>query len=248
MDSVTAARSMRGSIGMLAMTWLITGSTTEKAAARGLAGDGLEGYALGRLGVLGDCPVDDVLAAAYFWEPDMMRRLVAAGRTIMTPAEGAAIYCDICQEWGREHLAGMAGVERLGELLETVVNAADPGGAATFAGWRDMPLPTDAGPARTFQLAQVMRELRFGRHIVAVTASVMTPLESVLAGPSGEWNAKLFGWPQPYPDVSHLAEPREAVEAATDQLHAPDLEILTDTERVELRALAKAARTHASEK
>ena len=79
MDSVTAARSMRGSIGMLAMTWLITDSTTEKAAARGLAGEGLEAYALGRLGVLGDCPVDEVVAAAYFWEPDVMRRMVTAG-------------------------------------------------------------------------------------------------------------------------------------------------------------------------
>jgi len=239
---------MRGSIGMLAMKWLITGSTAEKAAARGLAGDGLEGYALGRLGVLGACPVDDVLAAAYFWEPDTMRRLVTAGRTIMTPAEGAAIYCAICQEWGAEQLAGMADVERLGELLETVVSSAAPVGAATFAGWRDMPLPAEAGPARTFQLAQVMRELRFGRHIVAVQASVMTPLESVLSGPSGEWNAKLFGWSQPWPDVSHLAEQREAVEAATDQLHAVDLEVLTDTERAELRLLAKAARSHASEK
>jgi hypothetical protein len=76
----------------------------------------------------------------------------------------------------------------------------------------------------------------------------MTPLESVLSGPSGEWNAKLFGWPQPYPDVAHLAEQREAVEAATDQLHAVDLDVLTDDERAELRLLAKAARSHASEK
>ncbi len=248
MDSVTAARSMRGSIGMLAMEWLITDSTTEKAAARGLAGEGLEAYALGRLGVLGDCPVDDVVAAAYFWEPDTMSRVVTAGRAIMTPAEGATIYAGICREWGVDRLTGMTGVERLGELLEVVVTNASPDGAAVFAGWRDMPLPAEAGPGRTFQLAQVMRELRFGRHTVAVQASTMTPLESVLTGPAAEWNAELFGWPRPFPDVSHLAEQREAVEAATDQLHAADLELLTDDERAELRVLAKAARVHASEK
>ena len=110
-----------------------------------------------------------------------------------------------------------------------------------------MGLPPEPGPARTFQLAQVMRELRFGRHTVAVRSTGMAPLESILSGPAGEWNAELFGWPRPYPDVSHLADQREAVEAATDQLHAADLDILTDDERGELRALAKAARAHASE-
>ena len=247
MDSVTAARSMRGSIGILAMEWLIHQSTTEKAAARGLVSEGLEAYALGRLGVLGDCPVDDVVAAAYFWEPDTMRHMVTAGRAIMTPAQGAAIYRGICQEWGAEHLAGMADVERLGDLLEAVVNSATPLDAPVFAGWRAMGLPPEPGPARTFQLAQVMRELRFGRHTVAVRSAGMAPLESILSGPAGEWNAELFGWPRPYPDVSHLADQREAVEAATDQLHAADLDILTDDERGELRALAKAARAHASE-
>lgn len=246
MDSVTVARSMRGSIGMLAMDWLISGATTEKAGARGLTVEGLGAYGLGRLGVLGDCPVDDVVAAAYFWEPERMREMVVAGRAVMTPTEGAAIYCDICQQWGAEHLAGMDGVERLGEILEKVVDSASPAGAAVFAGWRAMARPDQPGAALTFQLAQVMRELRFGRHIEAVQAAGMSPLDAILCGPAGEWNAEMFGWPRPYADVSHLADSRASIEAATDQLHAADLEILTDDERSELRDLAKAARAHVS--
>jgi len=96
------------------------------------------------------------------------------------------------------------------------------------------------------QLAQVMRELRFGRHCVAVQASGMGPLEAILSGPAGEWNADFFGWAKPYPDVSDLADARNEIEAATDRLHAPDLEVLTADERQELRDLAKAARAHAS--
>jgi len=113
-----------------------------------------------------------------------------------------------------------------------------------FVGWRDMPLPDESGPARTFQLAQVMRELRFSRHCVAIQAAGLTPLEAILSGPAGDWNAKMFGWPEPYADAGHLADAREEAEAVTDRLHAADLDVLTDDERAELRTLAKAARSH----
>jgi len=245
METTAIARSMRGSIGMLAMEWLMADSTREKAAARGMPMENNGAYAIGRLGVLGDCPVGNVVAAAYFWEPGLMTTMVETGRAAMSPSEGAAIYAEICQQWGQDKLAGFEGSARLGELCEKVVDAAAPHGAPTFVGWRDQPLP-EAGPARTFQLCQTMRELRFGRHAVAVQAAGMGPLEAILSGPAGEWNAEFFGWPKPYPDVGDLAEQREAIEAATDALHAPDFEVLTPDERAELRVLAKAARGHAS--
>lgn len=248
MDSVTAARSLRGSIGMLAMAWLMDESTIKKAAERGMPTENNGAYAIGRLGVLGDCPVDDVVAAAYFWEPELMRSMVAAGRAGMSPTEGAAIYAGICQEYGAELLDDFPHNERLGQVMGKVVAAADPAGAPTFAGWRAQALPEAAGPARTFQLAQTMRELRFGRHATAVEAAGMGPLEAILSGPAGEWNAEFFGWQKPYPDVSDLAEARDTIEAATDQLHAKDLDVLTDEERADLRELAKAARAHQKEK
>ena len=71
MDTVTIARSMRGSIGMLAMEWLMAPSTQAAAVAHGMP-EGLPSYAVGRLGVLGVCPVDNVVGAAFFWEPDLM--------------------------------------------------------------------------------------------------------------------------------------------------------------------------------
>ncbi len=245
MDSLTVARSLRGSIGMLAMEWLMSPDTLEKAEARGMPA-GQAAYAVGRLGVLGDCPVDNVVAAAYFWEPDRMRSMVQEGRASISPSEGAAIYAGICAEYGAAKLDGLVGVERLGELLERVVETASPLGAPTFVGWRDQPLPAEPGPARTFQLAQTMRELRFGRHAVAIQASGLGPLEAILSGPAGDWNAKFFGWPEPYPDVRHLTQAREEAEAVTDRLHAADLEVLSDAERAELRELAKAARSFGS--
>ena len=76
-------------------------STQEKATERGMP-EGMPAYAVGRLGVLGDCPVDNVVAAAYFWEPSVMRRMVTDGRAAMSPEEGGRIYARICQEWGED--------------------------------------------------------------------------------------------------------------------------------------------------
>ena len=75
MDSITVARSMRGSLGMLAMAWLMAPSTRKKAAEAGM-GEGQGAYAVGRLGVLGNCPVDNVVAAAFFWDPAHMLSLI----------------------------------------------------------------------------------------------------------------------------------------------------------------------------
>ena len=243
MDAITLARSFRGSIGMLAMDWLLAPSTIAAGAERGMP-DGLASYAVGRWGALGDCPVDNVVGAAFFWDPATVRDLVAEGRRVIEPIEGARIWSDICAAWGDEHLAGFDGAERLGELLQRVVDHAAPVNAPLFVGWRDL-VDAPAGPGRTFQLAQAMRELRFSRHCVAVQAAGITPLEAILAGPAA-FSAKMFGHPEPYPDVGHLAGVREEIEADTDRLHGRDLELLSDPERAELRVLAKAARTHAA--
>lgn len=244
METTAVARSMRGSIGMLAMAWLMADTTTQKAAERGMPQTNAA-YAVGRLGVLGDCPVDNVVGAAYFWEPNLMRSMVTEGRAVIAPAEGGRIYAQICQEWGEDNLGDFEGIGRLGELCEKVVDSAAPQGAPLFVGWRDQERP-EAGAGRSFQMCQTMRELRFSRHAVAVQAAGMGPLESILSGPAGEWNAEFFGWPKPYPDVGDLSEAREAIEAHTDQLHAPDFDVLTPGERGELRELAKAARGHIS--
>ena len=128
MDSQDVAKSMRGSVGMLAMHWLLAPSTTEQAVEAGMP-DGIAGYAVGRLGVLGDCPVDNVVAAAFFWDPDFLAKQIVKGRAQFDPKEGAPIYAKICQKWGEDHLKGFDGIERLGELAERVVNNASPLGA-----------------------------------------------------------------------------------------------------------------------
>lgn len=246
MDSVTAAKTMRGSVGMLAMHWLMCPSTVAKATAAGLP-EGIAGYAVGRLGVLGDCPVDDVVNAAFFWEPEYLGDQVAAGRAVASPDEGAAVYTQICQEWGAQHLEGYEGNARLSELAERVIASALPDGAPMFVGWRDRPLP-EPGPARTLQLMQVIRELGFSRHCAAVEASQMGPLEAIMSSPTGAWNARFFGWPEPYPDGEPMRDARKEIEAHSNRLHSADFVVLSDDERDEFVSLAKGARDYAGER
>ena len=58
------------------------------------------------------------------------------------------IYWDQCADFGRRHLASVAGLERLAELGKVVAAAPEPG-LPLYAGWRAMPLADDA-PAQAF--------------------------------------------------------------------------------------------------
>ncbi|HEY7485202.1 MAG TPA: hypothetical protein VH912_12135 [Streptosporangiaceae bacterium] len=205
---------------------------------------GLQGwgpYMRGRCGVLGDVDADVVTAAVGFFPPAEVRAAWDSGRG--TPAaETMQAYTRVCQEYGRRKLAGFADADRLAELMEPVARSADVAGAPLFAGWRALPLPPD-GPARVLQLAHVLRELRGGRHLAAVLATGLTPLEAVLSGGSqlvadGADNARYFRWPEPYAEVTdEMRARRTRAEELTDDLVAPAFAALTDAEADELVAL-----------
>jgi len=160
-------------------------------------------------------------------------------RTGPDPQRGGLRYAAACHEWGRVRLAGWSGADRLAELGLRIVAAADVAGLPLFASWRVAALPDDA-PARAAQVLHVLREHRGGAHAIAVVASGLTPLESILAGPGGEANAEFFEWTGPFPDLSgstDLQARRAACEQLTDRLVAPAYTVLDPTERHELVSL-----------
>ena len=239
MNPEETAHAARDAIGTLGGAFQTDPETFERGAELGFP-PGFQYYGVGRFGVLGRVDADVVIAAAVFIEPTVLRSTWAEALEKVDPADGAEHYAGTCQAWGRTHLDGFDGVRRLAELAERVSTGASPLGAPTFAGWRALPLPDDA-PGRVSQLMMVLRELRFGRHAVAVLAEGLSPLESVLAGSGGEANAALFGWPEPYPDVSAVGDRRKAAEARTDELCAPDFAVLDEGERTELVDLVNGA-------
>ena len=146
---------------------------------------------------------------------------------------------------GRRKLGGFERAGRLAELLAPVAAAADPAGAALFAGWRALPLAGD-DPARAMQLIQVLRELRGGLHLLAVRAVGLTPQQAVLIGGSprnsGVDQAREFGWPEPYQEITpELRQRWDSAEALTDELIAPAFAVLDDGQGAELAELLTTA-------
>jgi hypothetical protein len=221
-------------------------SPQAKAMAKELGLRGRQGYVVGRGGVLGDVDADVVTAAFGFWPADVVRESWEAARALVQPSVAAQRYAEACRDWGREHYAGMAADARarLAELLGWVVDGCDVAGLPLFAGWRAIELPRDDSE-RLAQLLHVHREYRGGAHVLAVVATGLTPLQSVLSGPGGPGNATFYGWPEPFEDVSALGSLRAQAEALTDRLVAPSYDVLGRDERLELLDLLAAA-THAA--
>jgi hypothetical protein len=240
-DAIDTAKALAAPIGDLGSRFMMSPATFARAGEVNLA-PGLELYVLGRFGVLGDVAGDVVAAAGVFLEPTALVALWDKARAASPPAAGAALFTDACAVWGRENLAGIDDLDELCALAERVADSADVALASLFAGWRAVPRPADA-PARAALVFHVLRELRFCRHAVAALAAGLTPLESVLAGPGGAGNAKMFSWPEPYPDVASLAATRQGAEDRTDELSARDYAVLDATERARLVELVTAVRT-----
>ncbi|WP_067673811.1 SCO6745 family protein [Nocardia miyunensis] len=200
-------------------------------------------YTRGRGGVLGDVDADVVTSAFGFFPAETVR---SAWDSLDMPAEKAAIaYLGVCQDFGRRKLGGFDGAGRLAELLAPVVAAADPAGAALFAGWRALPWAAD-DPARAMQLIHVMRELRGGLHLLAVRAAGLTPQQAVLIGGSprnsGADQARAFGWPEPYQEITpELRQRWDAAEATTDELIGPAFAVLDEKQGAELAELLTTA-------
>lgn len=217
-----------------------------EAKAAGKAGGfrGWQLYVAGRGGVLGPAPAEVVVAALGFLEPRLVSVSWEAGLAVQPLERTVADYRAVCHAWGRRHYGelGDATADRLADLLQTVADAADTAGFPLFAGWRAQPLPDD-GPARLAQLLHVVREHRGAAHIAAVRIAGLTPLEAVLAGSGGRDNARFFGWPEPFPEVSdEVRTRRDRAEQITDELVAPAYAVLGATEsEVLLDGLATAA-------
>lgn len=206
-------------------------------------------YHLGRGGALGDVAADVVIAAFAFFPSEVVRTHWDDGRRTVAPLAAAAAYARYCAEWGRAHLTDLpdaddAELGRTVELLERVVDCAEPAGLPLFAAWRLLERPADL-PGRAALLLHVLREHRGAVHVAAVAAVGLDPLAAVCAGRYGPDNARFFEWPEPYPDPAEHRARWDAAEDLTAAAAGRAYDALTAEERAELVALVQAAHTAA---
>ena len=216
--------------------FMMDGATYARGGELGY--DGLDFYAAGRGGVIGEVDADLVTAAFFFFAPDKVREYWDRARSVGPFSAAAKLFADCCAQWGRDHLDDETDHARLAELLARVVDGANPAGAAVFAGWRSLGAPDDA-KGRVLFYANALRELRAARHAAAVIAAGIPP--EVAVHTKSPQMAAFFGWELAPPDLEAWVETWKAADAMTDGAFAPTFGVLNDDEQHELVALATRA-------
>ncbi len=242
MDPIELAARAGPPIVALGGAFMLDGATTSRGAGLGL--DLASFYGLGRSSVLGDVHPDVVAAAFPFIPVEVVRAVVQSARSLLSPAEAISHYVEASRGWGRTHLAGLEGLDRLATLVRRIVEAGSVIANPLFAGWRAVPLADDL-PGTVAQLLFVAREHRGGSHIAAILASGLTPLEAVVVS-GGTDAAALYGWPPPYPDPKPLRGRHAAGVALTDRLVAHAYTGFDDRDAAELLDRLAAAQTLAA--
>jgi hypothetical protein len=233
------AALVKDGIGRFGFDWMSDPAGRTRAKLElGLRGRPL--YHLGRCGVLGDVPVEVVVAVAAFHPPEVVRAAWEEGRSLLEPQEAARFYAGVCADYSRTRFADTPDTARLVSLLERVVDGAPATALPLFAAWRLVPRPDDV-PGRLGLLLQCLREHRGSLHAAAVAAVGLGPLEAVVTGPLGEANARFFGWPEPYPDPEQHRPRWDAAEDLTAASAARAYDPLDAAERAELVDLLAAA-------
>lgn len=240
MDAATCAERTKTAVGNVGGGYMLDPVTTARGADFGLEFG--EFYVLGRGGVLGDVDADVVVASFVYFEPTIVRTFWEAARAKHTPAEAVVAYTDACCAWGRDRIGRVSGLDELAALLGRVVEAASPLGAPLFAGWRAVPLPDDPA-GRAMQLLHLARELRGGRHAVAVLAEGLSGHEALTCAAPEQ--VPIFGWAEPAPNAAECKAAHEAAEVRTDRLMTPAFEVLDGDERARLVELLDEAQAAA---
>jgi hypothetical protein len=190
--------------------------------------EGMDFYASGRGGVLGEVPADVVTAAFIYFEPGVVRTAWERSAPVMSRRRAAEEWAGRCHAWAREHLPEDFDWSTLAALVGRVSANASVSGAPLFAGWRSLPEPADARELALHRL-NGLRELRGALHGAAVLTVGLLPIEAVVvASPN---MLPIFGWTEPYPDPEPLHQRWALAEARTDRMFGRALAVLDDAER-----------------
>lgn len=231
-------------INAIGAKFMLTPETNEIGAGLGFSHP-FAFYTAGRGGVLGDVDADVVISAFGFFAPGLIRKFWDSSKAIMSPRQAGSEFARSAQAWGRNHLADADGLDRLSELGEKIIDAADPSALALFAGWRAEPLASDAA-GRAYQVLHVLREHRGSAHIVALLAAGLTPFQAHY-GKLGEAGLKSFGWKDWRDDLLNIAGLEDRMvraEALTTELITPAFAALSASEADEFTSLVRRAHSH----
>jgi hypothetical protein len=224
-----AAHELRDAILRVPGGFMTDPATFARGAELGF--EGLDFYAAGRGGVLGEVRADIVVAALVFFAPDLIRESWDRSAAVMSRERAAREWAAVSHDWAAAHLPADGDWEAIAGLLGRVVDAAPLAGAPIFAGWRLLDEP-DEIRALVVHRMNALRELRGAMHGAAVLTVGLLPVEAIAV--RTPTMLSISGWPEPHPDPEPLESRWALAEARTDRMFGRSLGVLDAAERVEL--------------
>ena len=221
-----AGHETRAAIVNLASRFMTDAATYAHGAELGF--EGMDFYASGRGGVLGEVPADVAAAAFVYFELELVRSVWERSALVMPRRRAAEEWAGCCHTWAREHLPEAFDWPTLAALVGRVSDAAPVAAAPLFAGWRLLPEPGDPRELAMHRL-NGLRELRGAMHGAAVLTVGLRPLEAIVVGSPAA--LPVFGWSEPYPEPEPLHQRWALAEARTDRMFGRSIAVLDADER-----------------
>jgi hypothetical protein len=225
MDPRDVMQAIKFKTGDIGAAFYFHPATLERGKELGLSG--MRFYTVGRGGVLGDVDAAVVQSAFGYFHPALLAKWWNQGKDVMAPRDAAREYIACCQAMGRTSFAGIDDLDAYVESATAVIEAADGGAMALFAGVRAEPVPTDT-PAAAAHQAMVLREMRGSAHLAAVAAvGLATPVAHAIKRPD---DVAAFGYEEPpvVTDADRAAHAR--AERITDDILEPAFSVLTEAQ------------------
>jgi hypothetical protein len=225
MNPIDLGRATAPAIHDLPSKFMLDGATYVRGAELGF--EGMDFYAAGRGGVLGDVTADVVAAAFVFFEPGLVREAWKRSEKVAARLDAAAAFAECGYTWARANLPDDVTVQQVASLGMKVVDGTSPAGAPVFAAWRGLPRPDDT-PALALYALNALRELRLAYHGAAVLTAGLSPVEAMAV--KSPAMAPIFGWNDPMPRAALYQEQWDGAELATDLTMGRALAVLDDDE------------------
>jgi len=224
MEAIDLVEATEPAIHDLPSAFMLDPATYQASAEVGYVG--ADFYFVGRAAVLGEVSGAVAAAAMVFFAPDAVAAAFERSGAVQPRHDAAQAFAEAGHRWARDHLAGEAAAT-VAELAGKLVAAAPPAGAPLFAGWRELPEPSDP-PAAAHHRLNALRELRGALHGAAVLGVGLTPREALaMEHPA---MAPIHGFGDDYPVADDRRPLLEAAHRATNVAFAPVLEVLTTAE------------------
>jgi len=216
--------------------WMMSKETGEYGTSIGFA-NGKQFWIVGRAGVLGSCPVDVAVSALAFHGDQHIAEAWGAVPEGLDHLGVSHLYLERIEQWGERVITSTfdeARMNRLDQYGRRIINAAPASLGALFAGWRQMPIPDGFGP-RVALTTHVLREMRMGAHLHAITACGLAPVDAILASTNapprtGVPYAEAMGFEGPFRDPDEIRDARLEAEDLTNRILEPFFAVLSPEE------------------